>query len=87
MAATAQNHMEPLKSEGKKDEDFDEERKLWDARSFICEHVFVLKTQGGLAASPLGRASGCIVSSCEQVHAPRVGIPLTDQGLLSILCS
>jgi len=27
MAATAQNHMEPLRSEGKKDEDFEEERE------------------------------------------------------------
>lgn len=28
MAATAQNHMEPLRVEGKKDEDYDEERKF-----------------------------------------------------------
>ena len=28
MASTAQNHMEPLKSEGKKDEDREEEREL-----------------------------------------------------------
>lgn len=27
MAATAQNHMEPLRSEGKKEEDFEEERE------------------------------------------------------------
>ena len=29
MAATAQNHMEPLKSEGKKDEDYEEEREYF----------------------------------------------------------
>ena len=28
MAATAQNHMEPLRSDGKKEEDFEEEREL-----------------------------------------------------------
>jgi hypothetical protein len=28
MAATAQNHMEPLRGEGKKDDEYEEERKL-----------------------------------------------------------
>jgi hypothetical protein len=36
MAATAQNHMEPLRSEGKKDEDFEEEREYGASVSILC---------------------------------------------------
>lgn len=35
MAATAQNHMEPLRSEGKKEEDYEEERECQEPAGLL----------------------------------------------------